>query len=332
MFERLNLRSVSAAAMTIAVVMTLSGGASAQADSTDTKPHGTIVFVGSWPSSDPYGAIVVNGFNAALKTFGYDGKYRSPEQLNFDAVEQARLIDSAIAQKPDGLVVTDPTPDGLNSFIKKAVDSGIPVVITNSGETEIGATGAITFVGNDERLTGVVGAQRLMDLGAKDALVVTLTPGIPLVDARNDGFTQTFKGKVTLAAVPPSDLSDTTQIKGVIEAALVKDPAIDAVFAIGSTVIDPMLAARTDIGDRAKSIHWSSIDVTESIAPGIANGDVDFAIDQQPYLQGYLPVQVLALKLQYGLDPVTDHVLTGPIIVDHDSIGQFEQFAKAGVR
>ena len=242
------------------------------------------------------------------------------------------MLDSAIAEKPDGLIVTDPTSDGLNAVIKKATDAGIPLVITNSGETEVGATGAITFVGNDERQTGVVGAQRLMDLGAKDALVVTLTPGIPLVDARNNGFTDTFKGKVKLAAVPPADLSDTTQIKGVIEAALIKDPQIDAVFAIGSTVIDPMLAARTDIGDRAKSIHWSSIDVTELIAPSIKNGDVDFAIDQQPYLQGYLPVEILALKLQYGLDPVTHHVPTGPTVVDGKSIDQFEKFAKNGVR
>lgn len=329
MFRKLKFGSVTAAATAIAILGLFASAASAQDSGAS---HGSLIFIGSWPSSDPYGAIVVNGFNAGLETFGYEGKYRSPEQLNFDAVEQARLIDSAIAQNPDGIIVTDPTPEGLNEFIKKAADAGIPVVITNSGETEVEATGAITFVGNDERLTGVVGAQRLMELGAKNALVVTLTPGIPLVDARNNGFTETFEGKATLAAVPPSDLSDTTKIKGVIEAALIKDPTIDAVFAIGSTVIDPMLAVRADIGDQAKSIHWSSIDVTESIAPGIANGEVDFAIDQQPYLQGFLPVQVLALKLQYGLDPVTDHLLTGPIIVDRESIGQFEQFAKAGVR
>jgi simple sugar transport system substrate-binding protein len=328
MSKRVNMRGMAIAATAIAAVVALTDYTNAAGD----KSHGKIMFVGSWPSSDPYGSVVVNGFNAALKTFGYDGQYRAPEQLNFDAVDEARLIESAIAEKPDGIIVTDPTPDGLNATIKKAVDAGIPLVITNSGETEVGATGAITFVGNDERQTGVVGAQRLMDLGAKDALVVTLTPGIPLVDARNNGFTDTFKGKATLGAVPPADLSDSTKIKGVIEAALVKDPKIDAVFAIGSTVIGSMLAVRSDIGDRAKSIHWSSIDLTEQIAPGIKNGDVDFAIDQQPFLQGYLPVQVLALKLQYGLDPVTHHIVTGPIIVDGKSIGQFEQFAKKGVR
>jgi simple sugar transport system substrate-binding protein len=292
----------------------------------------TIAFVGNFPSSDPFGSVVVNGYEAALKTFGAKGEYRGAKTANFVAADQQRAIEAAIAQKPDGLVVTDPAPEGLNASIKQAVDAGIQVVLTNSGSDQLGATGALTYVGNDEGQAGRLGGDALAKAGAKHALLYTIQPGIPLVDARNEGFKAGFKGQVTDVAVPQSDLGNSTKLKSVLDAALLKDKSIDAVFSVGAIFNPPMLAERASLGGRADTIRWSSIDLGDQVVKALQNGQMEFAVDQQPYLQGYLPVQVLALRIRYGFDPVAQILPTGPTLVTKQTVGDYARYAKEGIR
>lgn len=291
-----------------------------------------ILFVGNFPSSDPFGSIVIKGYEAGLATYGVSGEYRAPSAVTYVAADQVRLVEAAIAQKPDGLIVTDPAPDGLNTAIKKAVDAGIPVVLTNQGADQVDAVGALGYVGNDESGAGEVGGAALQETGAKKAVLLTLQPGVPVVDKRNEGFERGFKGEITTVAIPLADAANTAKIKATLDAALLKDESIDSVFTTGAIFNAPLIAERATLGARGESMHWASIDLGDPVVTALQDKKMDFAVDQQPYLQGFLPVQIISLYLRFGLTPAQKVTPTGPSLITPSNVGTYATYAKEGVR
>ncbi len=175
---------------------------------------------------------------------------------------------------------------------------------------------ACSAVGTAERDLGQIGSQKLCALGAKNILVPTLPPGIPLVDLRMEGIAKGIApSKTTIVQVPIETLGDSTKLVNTMLAALQKDPTIDGVFSLGSCCGPAMVAVYDQLGDRAKTMHFGTIDVGAPVLDGLQKGKVDFAIDQQQYLEGYMPVVILTNYLRYGLEPV-DHVYrTGPALI-----------------
>jgi len=249
------------------------------------------IYVNSNPSSEPTGAIINSGMEAAGEELGVDVEYRSTQSLEFTPTELKRLLENAVAAKPDGLIVSDTEPDALNAEIKAASDSGIPVVLSSTGFGQTEATGALTYVGNDELATGELGGEMLKEAGATHALMVSIPPGVPIVEEREEGFEKGFGGEVTTLAV--DDFADTTAATNAIVAALQKDSDIDGVFGIGSALSPAELAAMKQIGADAGEIKWSTIDIGPEVLKAVEDGSFAFALDQQPYLQGYLPVLYL---------------------------------------
>jgi simple sugar transport system substrate-binding protein len=185
---------------------------------------------------------MIKGFQDAGRQLGLDVTFRgNPETNDFAAAPVVkRLLEDAIATKPDAIVVSDQFPDVLNGDIKQAVSDGIPVVLTNGGYGEEGNVGALAFVGTAERDLGQIGAQRLCGLGAKNVLVVTLPPGIPLVDLRMEGIAKGIAPcKTTVIQVPQETLFDATKLVNTMLVAIQKDPTIDGVFRSAAAVVRP---------------------------------------------------------------------------------------------
>ena len=133
-----NLRKAIACAVTIlCVTIAMAGMSFAEVKkASDIR----IVFVTHGEASDTYWSVVKNGMLDAQKTMGSVVEYFAPDV--WDIVKMSNLMDTAIASKPDGLVVTIPDAQAIGSKVKKAADAGIPVIVIDTGEDQVAATGS----------------------------------------------------------------------------------------------------------------------------------------------------------------------------------------------
>jgi len=292
-----------------------------------------IVYISHDPLTDPWMIPVAAGLDQAAKDLDVDVIFRSVQNLTGAANDEVRLITDAVGLKPDGIIVANWNPTALNPAIKKVVSSGTPVVITVAGFGQTAASGALTYVGNDENQLGYIGAEQLKKLGAKNALVMTSLPGLEVADQRADGFTKGFApGKVTKLQVPVDVLLNTTGLVNATMAALQKDPSIDSVFSIGACCSAAFVAVVNKLGDRAKTMHFGTIDLGLPVLQAIKQGKVDFALDGQQYLQGYDSVQTLADYIRYDFLPPGSVQTTGPVVVDKSNVDRITALAKENLR
>lgn len=282
-----------------------------------------IIVVAHGQANDPFWSVVKNGVEKAGKDTGVNVDYRSPE--TFDMVAMAQLIDAAVNQEPDGLVVSIPDADALGPSIERAVAAGIPVISMNSGSDVSMKLGALLHVGQDEFDAGKAAGEKLAELGGTKALCVNQEVGNVSLDLRCEGFTEGFGGNVTV--LPTSN--DPTEIESKVRAALDSDTEVDTVLALGAaTAGEPSVAAAKASG---RDVKVASFDLSASFLQSVVDGDAVFAIDQQQFLQGYLPVSFLALNAEYGLIPASD-VASGPNLITADKAGQVIELSAQGIR
>ncbi len=305
--------------------------AAAQAGADNPK----IIYVSPLGPGNPFAVPLVKGFELAGKQLGASVTYRGNQDANLwaSAGDTKRMLEDAIAAKPDGIVLADTYPEVLNDTIKAAIDSGIPFVLANTGLGQSKAVGALGYVGSEEPVMGEVGATKMRELGAKNVLVVTIPPGVPLVDQRIEGIKKGIApSKATFVEVPVESLGDSTRLVNTMLAALQKDPTIDGIFSIGSCCGPAMVTVRNEIGDRANKMHFGTIDVGAPVVDALKNKQIDFAMDQQQFLQGYLPVVMLVNYLRYGIIPADDIYHSGPGIVDAKNAEQIEKLTAQNFR
>ena len=284
-----------------------------------------IIVVAHGQANDPFWSVVKNGVEMAAKHTGANVDYRSPE--TFDMVAMSQLIDAAVNQEPDGLVVSIPDADALGPSIERAVAAGIPVISMNSGSDVSKGLGALLHVGQDEFDAGKAAGEKLASMGGAKAICVNQEVGNVALDLRCEGFTEGFGGSVTV--LPTTN--DPTEIEAKVRAALEADPDIDTVMALGAaTAGEPSVAAVKSVG-RAGDVKVASFDLSASFLESINAGDAAFAIDQQQFLQGYLPVTFLALNADYGLVP-GGNVPSGPNLITADKASQVVELSAQGIR
>ncbi len=266
-------------------------------------------------ASDPFWSIFKNGVEQGGKDMGVAVNYSAPD--TFDMVKMGQLIDAACAKKPSGLVISLPDATALGPSVTKCITSGIPVISANSGSDAYKALGILTHVGQDEAQAGKAAGERMAAAGGKVAICVNQEVGNAGLDARCNGFAEGFApGKSTVLQV---DLKDPTTAQQKIAAALTADPTIDTVMALGPTGSTPTIAALKQMGN--SSIKVGTFDLSQDVLAAISDGSMLFAIDQQQYLQGYLPITFLTLYHLYGLMPGGgEPVATGPGFVTKDNV------------
>jgi simple sugar transport system substrate-binding protein len=280
-------------------------------------------------AADPFWAIVKRGIDEAARDLGVTVSYQAPDV--FDAARMGRLIDLAVATKPDGLVVSIPDATGVGPSIRLAVQAGIPVVAINSGEAAYRQLGALLFVGQPEYAAGLGAGRRMAAAGVRNAICVNHQPGTSSLAQRCSGFEAglaTVGGESRVLAVDPLSRG---QAEARIAAAA-SAPGVDGVLTLGPAGASPALAAFADKKLFGK-VKLATFDLAPDILRGLRSRKLLFAVDQQPYLQGYLPILFLTQRKLYGLSPADGTVVpTGPDFVTPAEAAQVQELTDAGIR
>ena len=278
-------------------------------------------------SSDPFWSVVANGVQAGADDMGVAVEYQAPG--SFDMVEMSNLIDAAVASNPDGLVVSIPDADALGPSIQAAVDAGIPVVSINSGSDVFADLGVLTHVGQTEFEAGLGAGEKLAEAGGTNAICVNQEVGNVALDLRCEGFTEGFGGPVE---VVPVDLRDPQATQSTVENTINSNPDVDTILTLGPTAATPTLQALQGAG-RLEDINFATFDLSPEVLQAIADGQMAFAIDQQQFLQGYMPIVFLTkFKETLAIPGGGDVVLTGPGFVEQDTAEEVIELSAEGVR
>ena len=274
-------------------------------------------------AGDAFWDVVQNGAEQAGKDLGISVDYQS----DGDPQRQAQLIDAAVNQGVDGIVVSMANPDALQDSVEAAVDAGIPVVTINSGGERSAEFGAIGHVGQDESIAGQGAGRELAAEGAQKVLCVVHEAGNIGLEQRCAGASEGLGSVVTTLQVDNNDLQGA---QSTIASQLQSDPTIDAVLTLNSAVAAVAVTAAEDAGSGAAI---ATFDLNQDVISGIQDGSIAFAVDQQQYEQGYLPIVMLQLYAQ-NLNTVGggQPVLTGPGFVTPENAAQVKDLAAAGTR
>ncbi len=235
-------------------------------------------------ASDPFWAVVKDGAENAAKEAGVTVDYRAPK--SFDVDQMVALVEKAVKDAPDGLVVSIPNADALAGPIHAAIDAGIPVITINSGFDVGRSLGALLHVGQSEYEAGRVAGDAMRKLGGTKALCLNHELGNVALDLRCKGFIDGFVGSVEVMQVEP----DPKKVGEALTKKLADDTDIDTILALSAANVgEPAVEAAK--GLEGRKIRIGTFDVTDAMLNAIADGTASFAIDQQPFLQGYLPIE-----------------------------------------
>ncbi|MEG8279096.1 substrate-binding domain-containing protein [Streptomyces sp. AHA2] len=299
------------------------GGANASVGKANT-PRMTVALVTHQAPGDTFWDTVRKGAEAAAAK----GNIKLVYSADPNAGNQANLVQNAIDQKVDGIAVTLAKPDALKTVIGKAEKAGIPVVGLNSGLSDWKDLNLLEFFGQDESVAGEAFGKKLNEVGAKHALCVVQEQGNVGLTQRCDGVDKTFDGKLDTQNVNGTDMPS---VKSTITAKLKQDPSIDYVVTLGAPFA---LTAVQSVGDAGSKAKIATFDLNKDLIKAIKGDDIQFAVDQQPYLQGYLAVDGLWLYKNNGnySGGGEQPVLTGPAFVDKSNVDRIGEFAAKGTR
>lgn len=302
-------------------VAILAAGALTAAAADQTR----VVFVTHGQSGDAYWSVVKNGMDDAAKSLGVKAEYLSPE--TFDMAKMAQLIDAAVASKPDGLVVSIPDVAALSKSVKNAAASGIPVIVIDSGSGKLTRElGGLLYMGQSEYDAGVLAGERVAKLGIKNAVCLNHEVGNQSLDDRCAGF-----AKGLGVAVPVMQgVMDPTEEKGRTIAYLKAHPDVQFMLGCGINSAEPGLSAIEELGLGGK-VKLGTFDLSPGILQAVAAGKMEWGIDAQQYLMGYIPVVQFDLMKKFKLAPIADYP-TGPGFVTKAEAAAVVDLAKQGKR
>lgn len=282
-----------------------------------------VALVSHGAPGDTFWDLVRKGAEDAARKSNIELRYSSDPQ----APNQANLVQSAIDSNVDGIAVTMPNAQAIGPAARKAVDAGIPVVGLNAGMTEYQKYGLQGFFGQDESVAGEMAGKRLAEDGAANVLCVIHEQGNSSQEARCGGIEKGLGKKVEILYVNGQDL---TSVQATVQTKLAQDPSIDWIMGLVAPVALTSVQSVEAAGSKAKI---STFDTNGELVDAIKSGTIEWAVDQQPYLQGYLAVDSLWLDVRNGSTLGGGNpVYTGPSFVDVDNVEQIADAAKAGLR
>ena len=309
------LRGVLAAAAVVAVVATSATSALAANE--------RFVFVSHAPDSDSWWNVIKNALKNAEHDEGVKVEYRNPP--TGDIADMARIIQQATASNPNGIVTTIADFDVLQSAIQGAVAKGIPVITVNSGTAEQSKKlGALMHIGQPEYDAGKSDGERAKAAGVTHFLCInhyiTNAASVERCQGYADGLGVKLGDQMLDSGLDP------TEVYNKVKAFLAAHPDTNGILALGPNAADPLIKYLRDTGSASKFKSIISFDLDGDISKAIKEGIMSAAIDQQPYLQGYLPIVFLTQYVRYGVIP-SNNVNTGPGFVTKDNIALVEKLA-----
>jgi simple sugar transport system substrate-binding protein len=280
------------------------------------------VLVSHAPDSDSWWNTIKNGIALAGEQMGVTVEYRNPP--TGDLADMARIIEQAAASGPNGIITTLADFDVLSGPIRDAVASGVDVIIINSGTPEQARdVGALMYVGQPEYDAGYAAGLRAKADGVGSFLCVNHYISSPSSTERCQGFADGLG--VELGNQMIDSGQDPAEIKNRVLAYLNSNPDTDAVLTLGPTSADPTILALEENG-MAGDIYFGTFDLGTEIVKAIKADVINWGIDQQPFLQAYLPVIVMANYHRFGVLP-GNNINSGPGFVTKDALEMVEKFA-----
>jgi simple sugar transport system substrate-binding protein len=321
-----HMKRIAAALMATAAISVAAGAATAQ--------DGTKIFV----VGGPFFSVIKKGVDdAALAVKAYGGSVSFLQLQTYDQIgpDAANLVRTAINQGANGIAVPNWVPEAEDPAIMAARDAGIPVMIYNSGGAEKAKElGALNFIGSDEYLAGKAGGEYFAQHGAAKVICVNTVPGAANLEARCQGVldAMTAAGKsAEKLPLPATSFGSPTAVAEAIKAALLKDSDVDGIVTISQADADSAANGIAQAGGAGR-VGLGGFDMNATILDRIKNGTQLFAVDQQPYLQGFLATSLLHSHAAFGTNVPTSPILTGPAIVDSSNVEQTLAGAAQGTR
>ncbi|MGW7363445.1 sugar ABC transporter substrate-binding protein [Streptomyces sp. NPDC054841] len=325
----------TAAVLLAALALAAAGCSGSGGKGAEEKPQGTgggkaattkrlkIAMVTHSGEGDTFWDIVQRGAKDAAAKDNVEFLYAA----NKEGKEQAQLVQTYIDQKVDGIVVTLAKPEAVRDVVKKAVAAGIPVVTINSGGQFSEAVGALSHIGQDESVAGEAVGEELTRRGKKKAVCVIHEQGNVSLEDRCAGVKKTFKGTVENLNVDGTNMPASTSS---IEAKLQSGKDIDAIVTLGAPFAAASVQAKQGAASQAEI---DTFDLNAEVVKRLKAKEIGFAVDQQPYLQGYLAIDELWLNKTNGnVIGGGKPVLTGPALVTEKDVPALEKLTADGTR
>jgi simple sugar transport system substrate-binding protein len=322
---------ISAAFVSILVALTACSSTGGKPRSSDSgmgagqadTPRVTVAMVTHGPPGDTFWDLIRKGAETAAKKDNIDLKYSAELQ----GPDQATLVQNAIDSNVAAIAVTLARPEAIKPAVERATSEGIPVVALNAGIDDWQAAGAKAYFGQDEQISGEAAGKKLAAEGAKKVVCVIQDQGNVALESRCAGVKAGFGGAVENLNVNGPDLPS---VQSTITAKLQQDPAIDYIVTLGAPIALTAVESAKTAGSTAKI---GTFDTNAQLVEAIEAGTVQWAVDQQPFLQGYLAIDSLWLYLNNGnVIGGGEPTLTGPAFIDKSNIDAIADYAKNGTR
>jgi simple sugar transport system substrate-binding protein len=280
------------------------------------------VWISHGPDSDSWFNVIKNAIKITSEQMGVNTEYRNPP--SGDLADMARIVQQASAAGVDGIIVTIADFSVLEGPIKDAIAKGIPVITVNSGTVEESQKlGALMHVGQPEYEAGLGAGKRAKEAGVESFLCVNHYITNPQSVERCRGFADGIG--VELGNQMIDSGIDPSEVQNKVQAYLTSNPETDAILTLGPNSAEPSIRAVKQMGLDG-DLYFGTFDLSAEISAGIKDGTVAFAIDQQPFLQGAIPIQVLTSFVRYGVAP-SNSIFTGPGFVTKENIEMVEKLA-----
>jgi simple sugar transport system substrate-binding protein len=312
---RIIVKITHLSAIALAAVMAVATPMAAQA-----QDDQTIIMLGG-PSSDPFWGAVQQGFNAAVEELGVKGQWTAPADFNDIVPVYTKMFEAAIARKPAAIAVGNFFPEPTEPLIKQAAAEGIPVVIINSGGAKYGELGAIGFIGEDSYQMGYQGGQVAAGNGVKNGLCINQIAANPVLEQRCQGYIDAIVaggGQAKMVILASEDIGNSQKVQAAVSAMLMQDQTIDGVVTLGVAVAVDALESIKVVRAAGRSVDLGTMDLGNTVLEAIAAGEMSFASDQQPFLQGYYGVLIPYLYNKYSMAP-SGVTWVGPYMVTKDN-------------
>ncbi len=314
----MTLRHLGALALATAMLAAAAPLAAVQAQDDDT-----IIMLGG-PSSDPFWGAVQQGFDTAIKDLGLNGQWTAPADFNDIVPIYTKLFEAAIARHPAAIAVGNFFPEPTEPLIRQAAAEGIPVVIINSGGDHYRDLGAIGFIGEDSYQMGQEGGKIAVAKGVKSGLCINQIAANPVLELRCKGYIDAVVeagGQARMVTLASEDIGNSQKVQAAVSAMLMQDQSIDGVITLGVAVAVDALESIKQVRDTGRSVDLGTMDLGNTVLEAIAAGEMSFAMDQQPFLQGYYGVMIPYLYNTYKLAP-SSITWVGPFIVTEDNAAE----------
>jgi simple sugar transport system substrate-binding protein len=276
-------------------------------------------------SSDSYWGVVKRGVDDAARLMRANVTYDAPQTT--DMVAMSRLIDAAVNQKVQGLVVSIPDAAALERSLKAAVNAGIPVIVIDSGKEEVEKLGLKLYVGTTSYFDqGMSAAKRLMAAGVKKGVCANHEPGNLINESACDGFKKGMDGSADRLEIS----LDPTDTASRINAYLRAHPDVTGILALGAPSASNIVSALRQSGVIGR-YKIGNFDVSGDTLAALSKNELLFSFDSQQYLMGYLPVLMLTLNARYGVLPISN-IYTGPTAITSQDVDRIKILSRQGVR